>query len=575
MALGNNDFLFGAVVGSGLMAKAADKAGADFLLALNAGRFRLQGTSSLTSFLPVQPANEWVIEFSEREILGKCKAPIYAGFAVSDPTLDIDHLLNRAKGLGFSGICNFPSTTSIDGNLGALLEREGLGIDREIQLVQKASKLGLGSFVYVQNNTQARQMADAGAKAICVNMGFTGGATGVSTPLTLESAAALVNQVLEGVPKDIDRLCHGGPITSPEQALALTRICSVQGFVAGSTLDRIPLESALDEVTKSFTAIPSLRSPQEDDKDGINTIIGSSNAMQSIRDQLDELVQEDIPVLICGETGTGKSFIANKLHKTIISGDRKPVIVDCAALDAQDGGAYLLGRTAGARQGMASIRGALEQASGSSLIFEEVSALKPDHQGKILKFVDERSIQRIGDFQEVNVQTRIISTTAQDCFQLADEDKFRLDLYYRLSGHEIFIPPLRERIDDIPELVIQIGQRICKGEKPTFSNSALRAFLEHSWPGNIRELKYAIGRAFRSAGGTKVGLKSVEFLRAMSKVDVKEPMQKEPQVVLETERDWIADALARNGFRRAQTASELGMTTRTLYNKIKKYRLQG
>ena len=134
-------FLFGAVVGSGLTAQAADKAGADYLLALNAGRFRVQGASSLTSFLPVRSANDWVMEFAEREMLGRCSAPIYAGLSVSDPNLDIDELLARIKALGFAGVCNFPTTTSIDGRLGALFERQGLGFSREVALIEKALEL--------------------------------------------------------------------------------------------------------------------------------------------------------------------------------------------------------------------------------------------------------------------------------------------------------------------------------------------------------------------------------------------------------------------------------------------------
>lgn len=556
------------------MAKSADKAGADYLLALNAGRFRLQGMSSLTSFLPVQPANDWVIEFSEREILGKCSAPVYGGFSVSDPMLNIDELLERVQHLGFSGICNFPTTTSIDGRLGELLEKEGLGFEREVEMVQKASNLGLRSFVYVQNNLQARRMADSGAKAICVDVGFTGGATGVNTQLTLEATAIRINKVLEGVPKDIDKLCHGGPITSPEYALSLTRICNVQGFVAGSTLDRLPLESALDEVTKSFTAIPSLKPMREEDKNATNSIIGSSNIMQFIRREINELANEDIPILISGETGTGKSLVAERLHRSGVSATRKPIVVDCAALDAADGGAYLLGRAAGYKQGMPSFIGAFEQASGSSLIFEEVSALLLDHQGKVLRFVDEKTVQRIGAFNENKVSARVISTTAQDCLSLIQQDKFRQDLYYRLSGHEIHIPSLRDRVDDIPELVLQIGQMICKGEKPSFSNSALRAFIEHSWPGNIRELKHSVRRAIHNAQGARVGLKSVDFLKKRPMTNEKAPPDLYQNTGIETERDWISQALTKNGFRRAQTAEELGMTTRTLYNKIKKYRLQ-
>ncbi len=572
MTIRDRNFLFAAVVGSGLTAKAADKAGADYLLALNAGRFRVQGASSLTSFLPVRAANDWVIEFAEREMLGRCSAPIYAGFSVSDPDLDIGELVQRTKRLGFSGICNFPSTTLIDGRLGALMEREGLGFDREIELVQEATRVGLGTFVYVLTNAQARRMVDAGATAICVNVGFTSGGTGVSTHLTLETAAAQIERVLEGVPASVDKLCHGGPITSPEEALAITRICGVQGFVAGSTLDRLPVEQTLSEVTKGFTAIPSLSRIQSGLSNIENDLVGSSVAMQMIREELDDLAYEDIPVLLFGETGTGKSRAALRLHEAGPAARRQPVVVDCPALGGEEGGVHLLGGASGAYGGAGAQRGALEQASGSSVIFDEIAALQPEHQGRILKFTDEKTVQRIGDHTLRRADARIISTTTQDLFSQVEMKAFRQDLYYRISGHEITLPPLRERVDDIPELAMYLGKKV-SGDAPKFSNAALRLMLEHDWPGNVRELHHAVQRAVRKSNGSTIDLKTVDFLRRKPAVVLKVQENEISARVAVSERDWIAEALARNGYRRAQTAEELGMTTRTLYNKIKKHGL--
>ncbi len=573
MTIRDRNFLFAAVVGSGLTAKAADKAGADYLLALNAGRFRVQGASSLTSFLPVRAANDWVIEFAEREMLGRCSAPIYAGFSVSDPDLDIGELVQRTKRLGFSGICNFPSTTLIDGRLGALMEREGLGFDREIELVQEATRAGLGTFVYVLTNAQARRMVDAGATAICVNVGFTSGGTGVSTHLTLETAGAQIERVLEGVPASVDKLCHGGPITSPEEALAITRICGVQGFVAGSTLDRLPVEQTLSEVTKGFTAIPSLSRIQSGLSNIENDLVGSSVAMQMIREELDDLAYEDVPVLLVGETGTGKSRAALRLHEAGPAARRQPVVVDCPALGGEEGGVHLLGRASGAYGGAGAQRGALEQASGSSIVFDEIAALQPEHQGRILKFTDEKTVQRIGDHTLRRADARIISTTTQDLFDQVEMKAFRQDLYYRISGHEITLPPLRERVDDIPELAMYLGKKV-SGDAPKFSNAALRLMLEHDWPGNVRELHHAVQRAVRKSNGSTIDLKTVDFLRRKPVVVPKVQEDEISARVAVSERDWIAEALARNGYRRAQTAKELGMTTRTLYNKIKKFGLQ-
>lgn len=565
----NNAFLFAAVVGSGLTAKAADNAGAHYLLALNAGRFRVQGASSLTSFLPVRPACDWVEEFAERELLGRCTSPIFAGLSVSDPLCNIGQTVERFKSIGFEGICNFPSTTSIDGRLGAAFEREGLGFDREIALVEAAAKLGLGAFVYVKTNKQARRMVEAGATAICVDIGFTGGPTGVETFLTIDTAANRIDQVLDGVPANIDRLCHGGPITSPEQALALTRICGVQGFVAGSTLDRIPIEQTLNEVTKGFTAIPSLVQSRIDAHETDQVLVGSSEPMRRLRVELRELSHDPIPVLFTGETGTGKSLTARRLHDMGPVARRKPLIIDCPAIDSMDGGAHLLGYAAGYKAGAASHRGALEQAAGSSLIFEEICGLAPDLQGKILKFVDEGVVQRIGDHSLRDVATRMISTTIKSFEEMSDSDSMRKDLLFRISGHVTHLLPLRERVEDIPELVQYFSPGRHREDKPKFTNAALRLFIEHHWPGNIRELRHAVWRAVRAADGQSIDLKAVEFLRKPHAAP--KPQKIAPLSSVASERDWIAASLARNGFRRAQTAEDLGMTTRTLYNKIRKY----
>lgn len=574
MSQRDRPFQFAAVVGSGLTAKAADNAGADYLLALNAGRFRVQGASSLTSFMPIRPANEWVIEFAEREMLGRCAAPIYAGYSVCDPNLDIPALIGRTKELGFAGVCNFPSSTLIDGRLGALLERQNLGLAREAELVREAAKAGLETFVYVQTNAQARTMVEAGATAICVNIGFTSGGTGVSTHLTLETAAAIIDRVLDGVPASVNKLCHGGPITSPEEALAITRICGVQGFVAGSTLDRLPVEQTLREVTKGFTAIPSLSRKPSTPRNSEHDLVGSSFAMQKIREELDDLAYDDVPVLLVGETGTGKTHAAMRLHKSGPSARREAVVVDCPALSLEEGGVQLLGHAAGAKGNIGNQRGVLEQASGSSIIFDEVAAVHHEHQGKLLKFVDEKAVQRIGEHTVRPVDARIISTTTQDLFKAIDQDKFRQDLYFRISGHEIILPPLRERVDDIPELAHFVAQKIA-GSPQKFTNAALRFLIEYHWPGNVRELSHAVRRAIRLADGGNIDLKSIEFLKRHHPAH--EAPRKNEKLIessLTSERDWIAASLARNGFRRKQTADELGMTTRTLYNKIKKFGLQ-
>lgn len=560
-------FLFGAVVGSGLIARAADNAGADYLLALNAGRFRIQGASSLSCFLPIRSANEWVMEFSERELLGRCKAPLFAGLTVCDPTLNIEALVEKTKSMGFDGVCNFPTTSSLDGSLARLFEREGLGFTRELELVRLARRHGLDVFANVYDNSQARQMVDVGANNICVNIGFTGGGTGVSTPLTLEDAARQIEKVLEGIPGSIARLCHGGPITSPEQALALMRLCRVEGFVAGSTLDRLPVEQAVDEVTQSFTAIPRLAHKTASNATACNSVIGSSAAIVNIREHLQQLSTDEFPVLIAGETGTGKSLLATRLHNMSPAAARTPVIVDCPALDATHGGIHLLGQGYGNDSGTP---GALERSAGSTLILENINSLDKPHQGKLLSFLDNGMVTRIGEHEPRVVQTRIVATTNIDPDQLSLRDDFRIDLYYRLAGHVITIPPLRDRLDDVPDLAFYFARNLTGQRTLIFSNAALDILVDYDWPGNVRELKHVIARALQSVKGDMITRRAVEFLRGTQDAPCSTASANQPANATLPERDRLLQALVRNAYHRSKTAEELGITTRTLYTKIRK-----
>ncbi|MCX8509635.1 MAG: phosphoenolpyruvate hydrolase family protein, partial [Rhodobacteraceae bacterium] len=202
-------FLFGAAVGSGLTALAVDKAGVDFILVLNAGRLRIRGASSLACFLPLRPANEWVFEIAEEEILRRCTSPVLAGLNVRDPAIDPAEIVARARDLGFAGVCNFPSTALLDGQLRRLAEAEGVGFAKECQLIRAAAACGMTSMAYVTTNREARMMLEAGAEMICVVVGFTGGGTGISTSLTLEAAAELANRALEGIPASVKTLIEG------------------------------------------------------------------------------------------------------------------------------------------------------------------------------------------------------------------------------------------------------------------------------------------------------------------------------------------------------------------------------
>lgn len=207
------------------------------------------------------------------------------------------------------------------------------------------------------------------------------------------------------------------------------------------------------------------------------------------------------------------------------------------------------------------------------MILDEVTALSHAHQGKILKFADEQIVPRVGDHTIRNVSTRIIATSSTSQHDISDGTTLRRDLFHRLSGHVIALPALRDRVDDIAEIALFIATEYAQ-DRPSFSNSAMRALIEYPWTGNIRDLRFAVRRAVKASQGGPLNLSALGFLspstQSAPQVDIS-PQTSPPTA---SERGWIAAALSRNGFRRKQTAEDLGMTTRTLYNKIKKYGLE-
>ncbi len=570
-----NRFIFGAAVGSGLTALAVDKAGADFILVLNAGRLRMRGATSLASYLPLRDANEWVFEIAQEEILHRCTSPVLAGLTVRDPLVDPAELVERAKRLGFAGVCNFPSSALLDGQLRRLTDSEGIGFGKECALIREATSLGMSSLAYVTTNREARMMHEAGADMICVAVGFTSGGTGVATNLTLEAAADLANVVLEGIPANVKTLIEGGPITSPEDALTVTRLCRVNGYVAGSTIDRLPLEQTIGEVARSFKVISKIPERVAVDAFQGSVLIGNSHAMQNLRKMLSEVAPSKLSVLISGETGTGKSMIARDLHAQSGITKRSPVVVDCLGINADVGPVQLMGQVAGMnRKGVPITRGALEMAHGNSLVFEDVAELSPELQGLILRFAETGHVQRIGELEGRKSDVRLISVSGPDISDLVERQVFRRDLFFRLNEFQLSVPALRHRRDDIPGLAKHFASGHSDGEEISFTNSALRILIEHDWPGNVRELRNAIRRVLTLNQSGRVTARDVEFLTRAASIAPAPIAATQLPDDPGSERDWIASALKRHKYRKAETARFLGLSLRTLYNKIQRFQLE-
>ena len=252
--------IVGGGAGTGLSAKCEEAGGIDLIIIYNSGRYRMAGRGSLAGVLAYGNANEIVKEMA-REVLPVVKrTPVLAGVNGTDPFLLVDHFLDELKAMGFSGIQNFPTVGLIDGLFRKNLEETGMGYGLEVDLIAKARDKDLLTTPYVFNPDEAAAMAKAGADIIVAHMGLTtGGSIGAGTALKLEDCPKLIDACAEAarkVRKDVILLCHGGPISSPEDAAYILKaVPGIHGFYGASSMERLPVEIALTEQTRAFKKI--------------------------------------------------------------------------------------------------------------------------------------------------------------------------------------------------------------------------------------------------------------------------------------------------------------------------------
>ena len=226
----------------------------------NSGRYRMAGRGSLAGVLAYGNANEIVKEMAREVLPVVKKTPVLAGVNGTDPFLLVDHFLDELKAMGFSGIQNFPTVGLIDGLFRKNLEETGMGYGLEVDLIAKARDKDLLTTPYVFNPDEAAAMAKAGADIIVAHMGLTtGGSIGAGTALKLEDCPKLIDACAEAarkVRKDVILLCHGGPISSPEDAAYILKtVPGIHGFYGASSMERLPVEVALTEQTRAFKKI--------------------------------------------------------------------------------------------------------------------------------------------------------------------------------------------------------------------------------------------------------------------------------------------------------------------------------
>jgi DNA-binding NtrC family response regulator len=320
---------------------------------------------------------------------------------------------------------------------------------------------------------------------------------------------------------------------------------------------------------------------------GFYNIVGNSKGMREVFETAETVFDNDITVLITGESGVGKELIAEAIHYNSPRRAKPFVKLNCAAIPETLLESELFGYEKGAFTGATRQKpGKFELANHGTLLLDEIGDMSLSTQAKLLRVLQEREVERVGGVKPIKVDVRIMASTNQDLAQLVREGRFREDLYFRLNVLPVYIPPLKERGEDIPLLLdhfVNLYKTRFNKDIEGFSEEAMDILMGHSWPGNVRELENVVQRAIILAKERVIqewGLPpEIRNQRKESSLDMEKlkmdlPLnEKVEMIVAEVEKKLIIQALDEVGWKREQAASLLHTSLKTLYNKMKKYGL--
>ena len=322
-------------------------------------------------------------------------------------------------------------------------------------------------------------------------------------------------------------------------------------------------------------------------KDLFGEIRGESPALRRSIDQAMQVMETDMNVLLNGESGTGKELFARAIHQGSRRREGPFVTINCAAISSDLAESLLFGHSKGAFTGATSDHaGYFEQADGGTIFLDEIGDMSLDIQAKVLRALQEKKIRRVGEKKERAVDFRLVSATHRDFSQAITNGTFRADLYYRLEEYPLYIPPLRERREDIVPLAEHFLREFCKAnglESPSIAPEALLSLEQHPWPGNIRELQNIIRRAVLTAENGRITAFALLSAQQPSPARPSAPEPPRPDapaatrdgqaMLREIELQAIVDTYRQCSGNQSRTAERLGISRSTLIRKMKRYGL--
>ena len=341
----------------------------------------------------------------------------------------------------------------------------------------------------------------------------------------------------------------------------------------GNIMGAVETVTDISEIVEKDNQIAELQR-ELSSENGFNGILGTSPGMQQMFDLIVNAAQSDAPVIIFGESGTGKEMVAKAIHDASMRKDNPFVKVNCAALNESLLESELFGHVKGAFTGAFQNReGRFEAAHRGTIFLDEIGDLPLSTQVKLLRVLEETVIEKVGDNNPIDVDVRIISATNRDLKALVDKADFREDLFYRINVIPMTVPPLRDRVDDIPILADAFFKRIkLKNNKKIqgITNEAMKILMEYAWPGNVRELKSAFEYAFVTCQNALILPEhlppNIVNEETISKTVNTPSMSRE-----ELKKQRLIKALERTNGNQSEAAEILGVSRVTVWNQMKKF----
>ncbi len=473
--------LVGAAVGSGIVALAAERGGADFLLAINAGRMRNMGAPSVAGMLPIKDARELTESFAVNEVLSQTQIPVFLGVDCWGSDANPKEIAMRVQDMGFAGAVNFPTSIHYPTSFQHILARADRGVAREVEILAEVQTLGLTGLFYCASRAQARLACEAQLDMILLNFGWnTGGAFGHRKRQSLEEAAIVAREFGRFVKRlhpDVKFLLEGGPVVTAQDLGRVLQVAPLDGYVGGSTIERLPLEASIAEQIASYKFALQHNQTRDEEAEELATwaekfgFVGTSTAQLSYLSKLRTLSEAQMPVLLTRPVGADVTPTLNGLNPRIGEGEIQSI--DPAGQDKFGAaGRRIFGATT---QEDTRRIGALGDEGVALLVIHSPERLSPRSQLRLARAIKEGSYTLPGTRQRRAVTPRLVFVLTQNSSEelpvsLIDE------LAMVLRDWHITMPTIAQRAKDIPALLQnQIEQAgVALDNAPCISDAAMQ-----------------------------------------------------------------------------------------------------